>query len=104
LNRVAARITKGLFGFLTKIRLPQAYAATARAIEGFTPEANPNIQQLIEFAAAGQLRTIGKTFAYRFRALDDDPNSSVCMFDVYEATSFLGLTMRESNISWAEKV
>jgi len=104
LNRVAARITRGLFAFERGAPLPSGYGATARALEGFTQPAEGSLRQLIGFAAGLPRKEIGRTFGYRFRTLSDDPNSSVTLFDIYETSIFIGLTIRASEISWSEKV
>ena len=104
LNRVAARITKGLFAHVTGTPLPSNYSATARALEGFTHDARDDVQRFISFTAASPACSISNVFSFRFRVLEDDPDASVCIFDVYETTAFLGLTLRENDISWAEKV
>ena len=104
LNRIAARITRGLFAFERGVTLQSGYSATARALEGFTHTADGSLRQLVGFAAGVPRKEIGRTFGYRFRPLPDDPNSSVTLFDIYETSAFIGLTIRTSEISWPERV
>lgn len=101
-NRVAARITRGLFCFERRTTLAPGYIAAARAIEGFTPEAHPTLQPLIAFANGADVRKVGTVFSYRFRSVLDDPHSSVVMFYIYETTAFLGLTVKADSDVWTE--
>ena len=104
LNRVAARITRGLFCFEHKAPLAPGYVAAARALEGFTPEADNALGPLLAFVGARHSRSIGRVFSYRFRFIPDDPESSLTLFEIYEATGFLGLTIKGLDNSWTECV
>lgn len=104
LNRVAARITRGLFCFEHKTLLAPGYVAAARALEGFPPEADGVLRPLLEFVRAGHTHSIGRVFSYRFRSIPDDPESSLTLFEIYEATRFLGLTIKGRDNIWTECV
>jgi hypothetical protein len=104
LNRVAARITRGLFSFESKALLASGYVATARALEGFTPEADNALQPFLAFIGAAHPQSIGKVFSYRFRSMPDDPASSLTLFEIYETTAFLGLTIKGGDNVWTEWV
>jgi hypothetical protein len=104
LNRVAARITRGLFRFVQKGALPDTYVATARALDGFSSEVEGDLQQLLAFVMPAQKHTIGSVFSYRFRLVPDDPNSGLALFQIYETTAFLGLTIRKVDNIWPEWV
>jgi HNH endonuclease len=104
LNRVAARITRGLFRVMRKTVLPAQYVATARALDGFTPEASADLQQLLGFVGSAQVHSIGRVFSYRFRSIPDDANSALALFEIYESTAFLGLTIKRSDNVWSEWV
>ena len=94
LNRVAARITRGLFCFEHKALLAPGYVAVARALEGFTPEADKALQPWLAFVGAEDTHSIGRVFSYRFKSIPDDPESSLALFEIYETTAFLGLTIK----------
>lgn len=102
LNRMAAKITRGLFCFETKGLLAANYLATARALDQFTesPEdknLQRHLQQLLAHAAAEQPHSVGRVFSYRFKRDPDDPQSSITLFHIYETTAFLGLTIKRSD-------
>ncbi|MGA8578063.1 MAG: hypothetical protein WB579_05250 [Bryobacteraceae bacterium] len=101
---MAARITRGLFAFERKSLLAPGYVATARALDGFTPEAAGDLQKMAAFVVAAPLQSIGRVFSYRFGTARDDPQFSVALFEVYEATSFLGLTIRRADNAWSDWV
>ena len=104
LNRVAAKIVRGLFSFERKAHLSAGYVATARALDGFIPSADKDLQKLISFVGAEPRHSIGRVFSYRFRSLPDDPEASLTLFDIYETTAFLGLTIKGKDNVWAECV
>ncbi len=104
LNATASRITRGLFCVETKTLLPTGYIATARAIEGFSSEAGAALQRLLAFIADAPTRSVGRVFRYRFRPVSDDPASSLTLFDIYESTTFVGLTINGGDTVWTERV
>lgn len=102
LNRVAARITRGLFCYVHRALLAPGYVATARALEGFTPEADTDLQQLLAFVGAEHPHSVGSVFSYRFKPIPDNPESALVLFEVYQTTAFLGLTIKGADNVWTE--
>lgn len=105
LNRVAAKITRGLFCSESKALAAAGYVATARALDQFTAGAHrDSLRQLLAFVGAEHPHSIGRIFSYRFRSIPDDPQSSVALFDIYETTTFVGLTLKGQDNVWTEWV
>jgi hypothetical protein len=100
LNRVAARITRGLFCFERSALMPPDYVATARALDGFTPDVMEQLQPFLAFVSQEGRHSIGRVFAYQFASVPDDPWCSLVLFTVYEATSFLGLILKRNDNIW----
>lgn len=101
LNRVASRITKGMFCKIRNAPLAKGYVAMARAIEGFQ-NSGPDLEQMISFVSREPVFTIGSAFSYQSRFLDEDPNFSLWFFRIYNSTQFIGLTMLESDARWED--
>ncbi len=94
LNRVAARITRGLYCFERNTLMPSDYIATARALDGFQTEAIEELQPFLSFVSREPRHSIGRGFSYKFASITDDSSSALLLFTVYDATSFLGMVLK----------
>ncbi len=95
-KRVIARTTRGLFLHHLGRRLPLGCKVTAyvpRFIRP-APEVQTTLLELVNATHANPLQTIGEdAFRYRYSVAVDEENTSAWVFAIYEATTFLALTM-----------
>ena len=100
LNRVAARVVRGLFFHHMDHRLPDSCRVDARCTEGIDPTQRDVIEMIRNWV--GILRTqppIVKgqgAFKYWFKFVDNPvahPNSSVWLLLFYNTVAFLGMTV-----------
>jgi hypothetical protein len=97
LNRVAARITRGLYCFQRNALMAPDYVATARALDGFPANAMGEIHPFLAFVSGEPRHSVGRVFSYQFASVIDDSNLALLLFTVYDATSFLGLVLKRSD-------
>jgi hypothetical protein len=104
LNRVAARITRGLYCFERNALMALGYVATARALDGFPVDALKALQPFLAFARSAPRHSVGRVFSYNFAPLSDDSNSALVLFTVYEATNFLGMVLKHCDAAETEYI
>jgi hypothetical protein len=97
LNRVAVRITKGLFFHVKGFRLPDTYEVHAYSDEDLQKQSQDALTNLkdavIRPLTSASPITIGSgVFAYRFLCTTEDPNSTAWLLLFYERVAFLCLT------------
>ena len=96
LNRVAARIVRGLFYRHSGGRLPNRYGAVAYCTAGIDSSQTEIVTQVRDMVSAllsGKLHIIGKgTFAYWYRFLEEDVHLSAWLLVFYKKISFVGMT------------
>jgi len=102
LNRIATRITKGMFCRLRNVPLAKGYVASARAVEGFSESAFSDLKAMLGHVSGESVHKVSSVFSYRSRFLEEDPNFSLWLFTIYDTTSFVGLTLLESDSQWDE--
>jgi hypothetical protein len=98
LDRVAARIAKGLFYHERGSRLPNGYEMIAYNESGMahvSKEISMNIQRriLVPLSSSPE-RVIGPDiFSYRFRLVESDPNLSAWLLTFFKAVAFICLSV-----------
>ncbi len=96
INRVIARIVRGLFFHETGKVLPSQYVAVSFHFEGFDRydiHMMSTLKRIHDNALAGGVRTVGGgVFEYGHRATEGDPSATVWALRFYEAPSFVAFT------------
>jgi hypothetical protein len=104
LDRVARRITKGLFYHEKGYRLPDDYDAVAISESGLQDATNDFKQELqaniLQPLMSNTPKIIGnQVFSYRVAYADIDANTSVWHFEFYERVRFLCLTLPKERMA-----
>jgi hypothetical protein len=104
LNRVAARITRGLYCFQRNALMASDYVATARALDGFPRDVIGQLHPFLAFVGRKPRHSVGRVFSYRFASVMDDSNSALLLLTVYDATSFLGMVLKRRDVVGTEYI
>jgi hypothetical protein len=96
LDNVIERIIRGLFYHHFGYRLPTSHIAKSFAADGLKDPniwLEPNIRRSIEYVSQQPKNDIGGgIFSYKFKEIEDDPNSSVWLMMFFNSVFFVGFT------------
>lgn len=96
LDRVAKRITTGLFYHEFRRRLPDGYSAVAYGDSGFTSSlaSEEATRSLCSNLLVNPPTTIGaNVFSYWIKGANDNPNTTACLLEFFGSVRFLCLTL-----------
>jgi hypothetical protein len=101
LNKVASRITKGLFYYERGYRLPNEYEVSAFSESGLrdlTEHLKNELKaKIVQPLMSNAPRTVGNdVFSYRVAYSETDPNASAWLLLFYQQVAFLCLTLPRS--------
>jgi hypothetical protein len=99
LDRVAARVAKGLFFHELGYRLPDDYCAVSYNKAGIGGNAARLrvAEAICKKLLTSELKTVGAgVFAYRFQRTTDDPFGSACLMTFFGRVSFLCMTVAKT--------
>ncbi len=91
MDRVAARIVRGLFYHETGLRLPDGYDAAAYSSDGIRPELHAGLRTVFEPLVNTIPKSIGRVFSY-WCGFKEDPNASAWVLLFYRRVLFICMT------------